>query len=78
VRQFAVLLEPLQFFANFDLAVPGILVELMSFPRKDQQCIGNAPRCQSLFQQVVLALSFVKMPSDLRPFAISNILKALI
>jgi hypothetical protein len=40
-RPAAVLLQPLQFFADFDFSVPGIFVERMAFAGKDQQVARN-------------------------------------
>jgi hypothetical protein len=38
----AVFLQPLQFFAHFDLSVPGILAQAVAFAGEDQQGVGNA------------------------------------
>ena len=48
-------LKPLQFFTNLDLAVPGILVHLVAFARKDQQLRRNTLGVQGALQKIGFA-----------------------
>lgn len=41
-RDAAILLQPVQFFAHFDFAVPGILGQAVAFAGEDQQGVGNS------------------------------------
>lgn len=41
-RHAAVFFQPLQFFADFDFSVPGILAKAVAFAGEDQEFIGDA------------------------------------
>src|SRR5579872_490375 len=50
----AIFFQPLQFFANFDLSVPGILAEAVAFAGKDEQRLRNAEGVERVLEQIVL------------------------
>src|SRR5438445_10232938 len=51
----AVLFQPLKFFADFDLSVPGIFGEGMSFAGKDQQRARHSQIVQGVIEQIIFA-----------------------
>src|SRR5678815_5601818 len=53
VEDSAVFLQPLQFFSDLDLSVPGIFSEAVAFARKQEQLAGNIKRKQSVIEEIV-------------------------
>src|SRR5579863_2920463 len=51
----AIFLQPLQFLAHFDLAVPGIFGQRMILPRENKQLAGNAKVKEGMVEQVGLS-----------------------
>lgn len=60
----AILRQPLQLFAHFDLSVPGVLIKLVSLAGENQQLSGNVQFMQSAIEQVILEH---RHPNVIRP-----------
>ena len=50
--------QPFQFFAQLDVAVPGILVQAVAFAGKDEEAMRNAQRLQGAFHGDSLQIAY--------------------